>query len=162
MDAGTGSGPRLRAGLAGLVLGIALLAGAAGALSQTSEPTPDIVNERDDEMTGMATAMKAISQRIESGSELAGIRDLALRIRGVAVRIPALFPPGSNKGQTNATAAVWERRPEFEDRAKALERESATLAEAAATQDRQAIADQFRAVGRVCASCHETFRKKKE
>ena len=162
MGANAGSGLRMRSRIAGLALGAALLAGAGGSPAQQSEPTPDIVNERDDEMTGMATAMKAISQRIESGSELAGIRDLALRIRGVALRIPELFPPGSNKGQTNATAAIWERRPEFEDRAKALERESRKLAEAAATLNRQEIADQFRAVGRVCASCHETFRKKKE
>ena len=160
MGAKAGSGLRMRLGAAGLALGAALLAG--GSPAQQSEPTPDIVNERDDEMTGMATAMKAISQRIESGSELAGIRDLALRIRGVALRIPELFPPGSNKGQTNATAAIWERRPEFEDRAKALERESRKLAEAAATLNGPEIADQFRAVGRVCASCHETFRKKKE
>ena len=148
--------------LAGFVLGAALLAGAAGSPAQEGEPTPAIVNERDDAMNGMATAMKAISQRIESGTDLAGIRDLALSVRGVAVRIPALFPVGSNKGQTNATAAIWERRPEFEDRARTLERESTKLAQIAAAQNRQEIADQFRAVGRVCASCHETFRKKKE
>ena len=148
-------------GLAGFALGAALLAGAE-APSQDNEPTPAVVNERLDAMNGMAAAMKAMSQRIESGRDLAGIRELALQVRSVAVTIPALFPPGSRKGLTNATEAIWERRPEFEDRARALERESAKLAEIAATESPSDIADQFRAVGRVCASCHETFRKRKD
>ncbi len=92
-------------GLAGFALGAALLAGAE-APSQDNEPTPAVVNERLDAMNGMAAAMKAMSQRIESGRDLAGIRELALQVRSVAVAIPALFPPGSRKGLTNATEAV--------------------------------------------------------
>jgi cytochrome c556 len=77
-----------------------------------------------------------------------------------------LFPEGTGKGDTEAESAalpvIWERRSEFEQKAKDFETESAKLVEVAEGGDMAAVAQQLGALGtKGCGGCHETFREKK-
>jgi len=120
-----------------------------------------IVKERMDDMTGAGKAMKDAGERIRSGRSLATIKDDARTIAAVASRIGSLFPPGSDQRPTDAKPEIWMHWDDFSARAQALERESASFVTAADAGDPDAIARQFRTVGRACADCHDQYRIKK-
>lgn len=79
-----------------------------------------------------------------------------------ALLIPAAFEPRVIEGPTDAKPAVWERPDEFREKAEAMGREAAVLAEVATNGDPAAIARQTKALGDACGACHDTFRKPKE
>ena len=67
------------------------------------------------------------------------------------------FEEGGPEG-SDAKAEIWDEWEAFEEKARTLEEESATLAEVAAEDDREAIAEQFQATRSSCQDCHERFR----
>ncbi|MFS8038717.1 c-type cytochrome [Xanthobacter sp. AM11] len=68
----------------------------------------------------------------------------------------ALFPPGSDKGDTKALAAVWSDRKGFEAAIASFEKVVAENAAAGVTADGFKAA--FTAVGGECRSCHQNFK----
>ncbi|MFO0998120.1 MAG: cytochrome c [Alphaproteobacteria bacterium] len=64
-------------------------------------------------------------------------------------------------GPTAAKANIWTDWQGFQEKAKALETESAKLVAVAKKGDMNAIGEQVKAVGAACGGCHETFREKK-
>lgn len=72
--------------------------------------------------------------------------------------VPALFPEGSDFGETDALMSVWEKREEFERRA-ADTRKAADLLLEAVEKDDEAMALRFRELGESCRACHEDFRR---
>jgi len=82
-------------------------------------------------------------------------------IRDGAARVPALFPPGSGPEagiETYALPSIWQRKPEFDAFAQALNaRASALLALAQANNEagfRQGFATFYR---ETCVACHVPF-----
>jgi cytochrome c556 len=71
-----------------------------------------------------------------------------------------LFPAGSDKGETNALPAVWEKGADFQKAAAALEVATAKLS-AAKPGDAEAVKAAFGEVGKACKGCHDAFRMKK-
>jgi cytochrome c556 len=80
---------------------------------------------------------------------------------GTAEKIPGLFPKGSDKGKTKATAAIWEKSDEFAKDAKSLAKAANELAAAAKAKDDAEIAVKVKAVSEACGSCHKPFRAQK-
>jgi len=130
-------------------------------VSPAHEGAMGIVKERMDAMTEAGQAMKDAGERVRSGRNLAAIKDDARAIAAVASRIASLFPPGSDQRPTEARPEIWTRWDDFTARAQALERESAGFVTNADTGDPDAIARQFRTVGRACTECHDQYRIKK-
>jgi cytochrome c556 len=120
-----------------------------------------IAKERMDAMQGMADAMKQIDRYIAANRNHAAIGDNAENVGKIAEKIPQLFPTGSGTGVTNAKPAVWERRGEFEAKARDLAQAASTLQRIAASGDPIAIYAQYQTVGHICAGCHEEFREKR-
>jgi cytochrome c556 len=72
-----------------------------------------------------------------------------------AATIPAVYPVGSDKGDTKALPEVWSDRAGFEKIAMAMGEAATKLAAAA-----KAGAIEAKAVGDQCGACHRGFRAK--
>ncbi len=72
----------------------------------------------------------------------------------------ALFPPGSDKGDTKLKAEFFQNPEEVGTVARNFNTAANNLASAAQTGDKAALATAFGEVGKTCKSCHEKFRAK--
>ena len=120
----------------------------------------DVIEKRQKAMKSNSADVKAIKGAVES-KDYATVETKAKDIMGTADKITSLFPKGSNVGKTKATPAIWEKSDEFAKSAKNLSKASGELASAAKSQDDEAIAVKFKAVGEACSSCHKAFRAEK-
>jgi cytochrome c556 len=86
----------------------------------------------------------------------------AARLRVTAGLIPEVFQLDTSKFQvtTKARATIWSNKPDFDQKAHALELAAAALEAAAQKGDRGAILDAIGKVGNACKACHEDFREK--
>lgn len=76
------------------------------------------------------------------------------------IDVAALFPAGSDQGDTTASPKIWEDTAGFTaavDKFKA----DAAAAVAANPQDLESFKTQFAAVSANCGACHQSFRIKK-
>jgi cytochrome c556 len=73
-------------------------------------------------------------------------------------KAPALFPEGSNSGDTAALPAVWENKTDFDTRLAKLASDSKAAIDA--TKDLDTFKAQFTVVTKNCGGCHQTYRKK--
>src|SRR4051812_34052894 len=127
----------------------------------THDHATGVVKERMESMETMGKRLKAIRDRIKAKRDLAAIKADAQAIKELAPHVTHLFPAGSNDAPTQATRAVWQNWPDFENKAKVLETEIAKLVEAS-PDDATAMASQVRAVSQSCTNCHEKYRTKKK
>ena len=72
----------------------------------------------------------------------------------------AFMEPGTDKGDTTMTSAVFKKSGQFKEAATAFQSATAELAATAQSGDLKAIKAQFGKVGQSCKSCHKNFRKK--
>ena len=73
----------------------------------------------------------------------------------------AMMEPGTDKGDTTLSSAVFEKPAQFKKAAESFETDTAKLAGTARGGDLNAIKAQFGKVAQNCKSCHTNFRKKK-
>lgn len=78
--------------------------------------------------------------------------------KGALSGVAALFPPGSDTGDTKATAAVWSNRAGFEAAIAAFDKAVADNAAGAGTAD--GFKTSFTAVANTCRSCHQDFKSR--
>jgi cytochrome c556 len=123
------------------------------------EHATGVVKERMDAMTDMAKRQKAISQRLKSKRDLARIKADAEAIADHAAHIAHLFPAGSTQPPTRARSAIWQNWADFENKAKALEAASRTLAGMSGDNPKMPLAAE--SMTRTCTACHETYRARK-
>ena len=71
----------------------------------------------------------------------------------------AFQEPGTDKGDTTMSAAVFEKKDDFMRAANALENDTTLLAEAAQGADLNGLKAPFNAVAQDCKACHKSFRK---
>ena len=127
--------------------------------SAAHEHASGVVKERMDAMTDMAKRQKAISQRLKNKRDLAGIKADAEAIAAHAGHIAHLFPSGSTQSPTRARAVIWQSWADFENKVKALEAASRTLAGVSGDDAQTQRAAE--AVARTCTACHEIYRARK-
>ncbi len=72
----------------------------------------------------------------------------------------AALQPGSDKGDTTLSAAVFKNQDEFKKTAMTFETETAKLAQMALAGDLEGSKAQFGVVAGSCKSCHSQFRTK--
>ena len=72
----------------------------------------------------------------------------------------AMMAPGTDKGDTTLSSAVFDKPAQFKKAADSFETATAMLAGAAKGGDLNAIKAQFGKVAQNCKSCHNNFRKK--
>ena len=72
----------------------------------------------------------------------------------------ASMEPGTDKGDTTLSSAVFKNKEKFMEAAKSFETATAKLAETAKGGDFSAVKAQFGVVAQNCKSCHGRFRTK--
>jgi cytochrome c556 len=120
-----------------------------------------VVQKRKETMKSIAEATKNISVRIRSKRELGKIKPDAEQVQALAARAIALFPAGSDQHPTTeAKSTIWTNWPDFEAKFRALETESAKLANADFRKP-DGVAAQYHTFHQLCLDCHELYRVKK-
>jgi len=81
---------------------------------------------------------------------------------GMLATLPwdAMSVPGTDKGDTTLSPAVFDKPAQFKKAAESFESATAMLADTAKGGDLNAIKAQFGKVAQNCKSCHTNFRKK--
>ena len=138
-----------------IIAGSITLLASAHVFAQT-----DVIEQRQKLMKSNSADAKAIKGAVGK-KDYASIETKAKEIAGNADKIVELFPKGSDKGETRAKAAIWEKSDEFAKDAKSLAKAANELAAAAKSKDDAAIAVKVKAVSEACGSCHDNFRAKK-
>ncbi len=103
--------------------------------------------------------MRDLRLDVLAGRDVVPLAEKAQLVADWAARLPALFPPGSDQGETNALPAVWFDRAGFAAKARALDEQARLLVAAARAGDRAAFAAAYLSTGNACAECHRFFRQ---
>lgn len=83
----------------------------------------------------------------------------AQAIADAASVISALFPEGSDFGETKAKPAVWGKRAEFDKAAKNSEQAAADFLKAVKSNEKD-LGPYYKKLGESCKECHKQFREK--
>ena len=139
-----------------------LLSGALAALlahgAHAADPD-DMVKYRKNVMNANGGLMGASNALIQNKVEFkVQLASYAKALEALNRDLAALFPQGSNAGDSDAQPDVWNKRAEFERRAKDTQVKAATFAKAAGGSDPK-LAEKFRELSDSCKSCHKDFRK---
>ena len=139
----------------------ALLLVTAAAYAE-SDPE-DIIKYRQNVMKANGAHMAAtgaiLQGKVDYKKELA---DHAKALQAINRDIPALFPKGSDFGDTKALDAVWSKRADFEKRAKASQVKADAFAKAAGSGDLKLASAKFKELSDSCKACHKDYRKEEK
>jgi cytochrome c556 len=144
-----------------LLASLALSAGVVGS-ALAAEPE-DIIKYRQATMKAigghMAASAAIISGKVDYKADLA---DHAKALAALTKDIAALFPKGSDFGDTEALDAVWTKNDEFKKRAKDAKDRAGAFAKAMAAGDAANYGKRFMALNDACKACHKDFRKEEK
>lgn len=141
-----------------LVIAISMLSLAASAAF--ADPILDrqaLMKERGKLVGGLAKIAKGKAD-FDAAAVLTALQ--ALQVNAEKFDADALFPAGSDKGDTTASPKIWEDMAGFkaaEDKYLA----DVKAAAAAAPADVDALKAQVNTIGGDCGTCHQTYRVKK-
>lgn len=141
----------------------AVLAGLAMVLGMgASVAADDPIHARRALMKANGTTTKAVVP-IMKGAASFKLEDVQAALKSyieAAEKAPALFPAGSDKGDTNALPAIWTNKRDFDGRFAKLATES--NAALAAITDEASFKANFAPVLKNCGGCHELYRAKEK
>jgi len=109
-------------------------------------------------MDAMKAHNKAAKKALGLGGEHLIVHARALQES--ATLITGAFPEGSDFGETDAKAAVWEDREGFESATMKYAEAVDALVSAAGSGDQDAITQALNGVGKGCKGCHEDYRER--
>jgi cytochrome c556 len=107
---------------------------------------------------GQLSAIAKGEQPFDAAAVLAALT--TINENAQKIDVAALFPAGTDKGDTTASPKIWEDMAGFQAKVDKFKTDSAA-ATAAPPQDVEALKATLGAVGSNCGGCHETFRIKK-
>ncbi|MFZ6761547.1 c-type cytochrome [Pseudoroseomonas sp. WGS1072] len=128
------------------------------AQAQGAVSAGDAIAERKAGLKRMAAHMEAIKGIVDGGGAVAPVAERAQDMTRFFEGFPALFPPGSDQGETRARPEVWSDRAGFEKAAANMVLATRKLGEAAGSGDAAAVAAAFRETGGTCGACHRSYR----
>ncbi len=128
-------------------------------LSTHAADPDDMVKYRKNVMNANGGLMGASNALLQNKVEFKGqLISYAKALEAINKDLPALFPKGSNTGDSDAQPDVWNKRAEFERRAKDAQTKAVIFAKATAGNDPKQ-AGKFKDLSDSCKSCHKDFRK---
>jgi cytochrome c556 len=143
-------------------------AGEPAAVQLAQNDQAEIIIQRQGLMKTLGDHAGAINGFVEEDKGPAlDVAKRAADIQRRASELVTLFPAGTgvddNVTETAAKMEIWQQRSEFEAAAANLGDLAGALWQAAATEDKQQIADAFGRLGRDgCGGCHQTFRVRRD
>lgn len=120
-----------------------------------------IYKERADTMKALGGAAKSTGAMLkgEAPFDLAKAQAAGQTVAEKAKTIPALFPEGTNAGESEALPIIWQDWEGFTAAAKLLGERASVLA---AAEDQKTAGAAFGAMIKACGGCHKTFRLDKD
>jgi cytochrome c556 len=129
-----------------------------GGVAVVAQAQTDIIKARQDnrkEITRLGgREMRAL---MEPNGNLTELAAKAERIAELNKQFGAMFPPGSDKGDTLASPAIWTDRAGFDAVNKESVDAALKMAELAKAGNRAALADQYKVMGANCGACHQKY-----
>jgi cytochrome c556 len=142
-------------------IGAALLACSGLAIAATASQRK-AVEQRQANYKKMGGAFKTIKDELDKSAPSRPVIVAAAQSLLTTSRLqPRLFPAGTgpNSGlKTDALAAIWTKRADFDAAMKAQIAAATKLLAVAKAGDTAAMTAQFRATGKTCGDCHKPFR----
>lgn len=132
-----------------------------GAIAAHAESEPeDIIKYRQNVMKSSGANAAAATAIVQGKVEFKDrLRDHAQALVTTTKNIPALFPKGSDFGETQALDAVWEKPQDFAKRAKDAQAKAVAFEKAVAANDTKSYAAKLKDLGDSCKACHKDYRK---
>jgi len=149
-----------------VTIGLAVLLSGGLALQVVAQDPAEVLKKRQAFMKEFGGYAKAINEYVEKGVGTPDdVKAKTAAIKEESAEIVGLFPAGTSMddgiGKTAAKKEIWEKPDEFKAAAENVGVLAGKLEEAAASGDKQQIADAFAALGKNgCGGCHKTFRAK--
>ena len=137
----------------------------AGAFAAQAESEPeDLIKYRQNVMkssgANAAAATAIVQGKVSEFKER--LRDHAQALVTSTKNIPALFPKGSDFGETEALDAVWKKPDDFAKRAKDAQAKAVAFEKAVAANDTKAYAAKLKDLAESCKACHKDYRKEQQ
>lgn len=140
----------------------ALLVTGAVAAQAESEPE-DIIKYRQNVMKASGANAAAATAIVQGKVEFKDrLREHAQALVTTTKNIPALFPKGSDFGETEAQDAVWKKPDDFAKRAKDAQAKAVAFEKAVAANDTKSYAAKLKDVADSCKACHKDYRKEQQ
>lgn len=121
------------------------------------------IKSRQDKLREMASSLKQIDDELKKRSpDWENV--IQPNVQTLQDRSPFLlkwFPKGSGPeagAKTYALPAVWQKADDFAKLGKAMQAESAKLAQVAAKKDPNELKAHVLALGKTCKACHDDYR----
>ncbi|MDF3072713.1 MAG: hypothetical protein K0S54_380 [Alphaproteobacteria bacterium] len=130
----------------------------AGGVVVVAQAQGDVIKARQDnrkEITRLGG--REMRPLLEADGNLAELATRAERIAELNKQFATMFPPGSDKGNTLASPAIWTDRAGFDAANKASVDAALKMAELAKAGNRAALADQYKVMGSTCGACHQKY-----
>jgi cytochrome c556 len=120
----------------------------------------DAIKARKDDMQLMRKSVAAVKAVVDGkeGPEAALAPSQALE--DMSKRLLAVFPAGSDQGETRATALIWSDQVGFEAAVANFNTAASALLVASNAANLDGIKSAFDGVGRACGACHDKYRSK--
>lgn len=143
--------------LGGIALGTA-------AVAQEQPQNPGVVGVRQNAMRASAAHMGVVKKIVsEYPQALPQVEFHAMALADLAEHTPELFPEGSDKDGTKATAAAWSDKAGLQKAAMNAQQLAEKLGTAAQSGDAKATLAAFGDLGKNgCGGCHQTYRQKQQ
>lgn len=136
----------------------------SGAIAAQAESEPeDLIKYRQNVMKSSGANAAAATAIVQGKVEFKDrLRDHAQALVTSTKNIPALFPKGSDFGDTEALDAVWKKPDDFAKRAKDSQAKAIAFQKAVAANDTKAYAAKLKDVADSCKACHKDYRKEQQ
>lgn len=145
-----------------MVLVVACVLVAGGVYAQFAKPE-DAIKYRKSVMFMIAQHFKRMGAVVQGKQEY---DQQVFAVNAEVVKMLATLPweatlePGTDKGDTTLSAAVFAKSTEFEKQTQAFEMATAKLAAASQGADLKTLKTEFGIVAKSCKACHSQFRTK--
>ncbi|MGF1644455.1 MAG: c-type cytochrome [Thiotrichales bacterium] len=139
---------------------ILILSVALGAAPAVAEPEPEsVIKYRQAFMKALGGHSGAVSQIVRGGFAPDGhLLVHARAIAGLSQGLLAVFPEGSDFGETRAKPEIWARWTQFKKIGEDGAAAGAELLRAVERGDAAEVADRYARLGETCKACHKDFR----
>ncbi len=138
-----------------LGLGAALAVAVAGGVAFAQA---DAIKARKDGFQVFRTSTGAIKRVVDGTGSAADVVAPANAIAAQAAKQVALFPAGSDKGETKAKPEIWANMADFTAKMKAAEDAAKAIAMAGGAGNMDGVKSGFGALGAACGACHKAYR----
>ncbi len=135
----------------------------AATVAIAQEDPEAVIKYRQGVMKAQGGHMAAMAQIVRGKVDYADqLKVHAQALNSIADNIDALFPEGSDFGETEAKAEIWDNWDKFKESANNASQKAQTFLKTVESGSKEDIGKQFKELGQACKSCHKKFRTEKE